>query len=165
MRLVETIGIVPAIVPVDLSAAAADGDYVSLKNYGHVAIVVFKAAGTAGDDPDFSVQQAQAVAGTGAKDLLFTTIYQKQGVLTAVGTFVKITQAAGAAYSADLTSAEEQGVYVIEFDAQDLDVDNGFDCIRVRVADVGLNAQLGCAFYLLSEPRYGGDPVPSAIVD
>lgn len=165
MRLAETLGIVPAIVPVDLAAAAADGDWVSLKNYGHVAIVVFKGAGTAGEDPDISVQQATAVAGTGAKDLTFTDIYVKQGTLTAEGEFTLVEQAASATFSADATSAEEQAVYVIEFDAEDLDVSNGFDCIRVRVADVGVGAQLGCALYLLSEPRYGGEPLPSAIVD
>jgi hypothetical protein len=164
MRLIEQMQIVAGFGPVDMQTAANDGDWVSLKNYNHVAVVLFKAAGTAGDDPTLTLEQATGVAGTGAKALTFTTIHTKQGTLTSVGTFTKVTQAAAATYT-DATSAEVAAIWVVEFDAQDLDVEGGFDCIRARVADVGGNAQLGCLFYLLSEPRYSQAILPSAIID
>lgn len=159
--------IVPAIVPLDLQTART-GDWVSLKNAQGVCIVFFKGAGTAGDDPTLTFQQATDVAGTSAKNLtVVTAVHKKQGTLTAVGTWTTSTQAAAATYAGDGTSAEEQAVYVIEIEADELDVDNGFDCINVSCSDVGTNAQLGCALYILYGLRYGGAPstLLSAIAD
>lgn len=166
MRLAETIQMVAGIIPVNLQTAANDGDWVSLKNYGHVAIVVLKGAGTAGEDPVLTVRQAQDVAGTGAKALTFDTIYAKVGAQSGIGAFTKVSQAAANTYT-DATSAEAEGLFVIEFEAEDLDLANGFDCIQVQIPDVGAGAtpQIGGALYLLSEPRYGGEPLPSAIAD
>lgn len=163
---VEQANIVPAFVPVNLSAAANNGDYVSMKNYGRCVIVFFAGAGTAGDDPTLTVQQATAVAGTSAKALNFTRIDTKQGAdLAAVGVFTTVTQAAGNTYT-DATSAEVQKLWVIEIKAEDLDTANGFDCINASVADAdpdGTNAQLGCILYILHGSRYM--PPGSAIVD
>ncbi len=159
--------IVPAIVPLDLQTART-GDWVSLKNAQGVAIVFFKAAGTAGDDPTLTVQQATDVAGTSAKNLsTITAVHKKQGTLTSVGTWTTSTQSAAATYVGDGTSAEEQAVYVIEIEADELDVDNGFDCINVACSDVGTNAQLGAALYILYGLRYASAPanLPSAIAD
>lgn len=158
--------IVPVIVPLDLQTARS-GDYVSLKNAQGVCFVVFKGVGTAADDPDFTVQQASDVAGTGAKDVTFTQVYKKQGTLTAVGSWTSETQAASATYSADGTSAEEQAVYVIQIDADELDVDNGFDCVTMNAADVGGNAQLGCVLAILYGLRQKAAPenLPNSIAD
>lgn len=165
-QFIENHQLVAGIIPVDLATAANNGDWVSLKLYGHVTCVLYTAAGTAGDDPIFKMQQATAVAGTSAKDLLFDTIYTKAVVGTAqtsIGQFTKVTQAAATSYT-DATHAEIQKIYVVEFDAEDLDTENGFDCIQMSVADVGAGgAQIGCGFYILSDPRY--TPPPSAIVD
>lgn len=153
-----TIDIVPGIVPQDLQTART-GDYVSLKHAEGALIVIFKGAGTAGDDPDFTLNQATAVAGTGAKACnAIATIYKKQGTLTSVGTWTKETQTADEVYSADGTSAEEQAVYVIDVPATKLDRDNGYDCISVDSADVGTNAQLGCVLYILYGLRYQDAP-------
>ena len=142
-----------AFVPVDMQAGANTGDWVSMSDYNHLAIVFFKAAGTAGDDPTITISQATDNAGTSSKALNFTRIYTKQGTLSSVGTFTLATQSAGNTYT-DATSAEAQGVWIIEFDAGDLDVANGFDHVQASVADVGSNAQLGCALYISTEPRY-----------
>lgn len=159
--------IVPAIVPLDLQTART-GDWVSLKNAQGVCIVFFKAAGTAGDDPTLTFQQATDVAGTSAKNLsVVTTVHKKQGTLTSVGAWTTVTQASAATYAGDGTSAEEQAVYVVEIEADQLDVDNGFDCVNVSCSDVGTNAQLGCALYLLYGLRHQAAPANllSAIVD
>jgi len=160
--LVEQMQIVSAIVPVDLNTAANNGDWVSLKNFARCSIVLFKAAGTAGDDPVLTVRQASAVDGTGAKALNFTRIDAKVGTQTGIGTFTAVTQAAANTYT-DAVSAEAQGLFVIDIKSEDLDVANGFDCIQFQVPDTGANAQLGCALYLLWGSRYS--PPKSAIVD
>jgi len=160
--LVERTQICAGFGPVDMSAAANNGDWVSLKNFDACAIVFFKAAGTAGDDPVLTLQQATDVSGSNAKALNFTRLDVKQGTLTALGTFTTVTQAAANTY-VDATSAENAGIYVIEVRADELDGNNGFDCLRFSVPDVGTNAQLGAALYLLSGPRYA--PPPSAIAD
>lgn len=164
-HILEKMQIVSAFVPADLQSAQT-GDIVSMKNYGRCAIVFFKGAGTASDDPEISVEQVQDVgnSGSNAKPINFTRVDLKQGTLTSVGTFTKIEQAADDAYTND-TWAEVQAILVIDIKAEDLDVENGYDCIRVKCSDVGSNAQLGCALYLLHEPRYATDPLPSAIVD
>lgn len=161
---VEQVQIVSAIVPVDLQTAANNGDWVSLKKYGRCTIVFFKAAGTAGDDPVLTVRQATAVDGSDAKELNFTRVDYKRGTLTAVGEFSTATQAAANTYT-DTASAEAQGIFVIDIKAEDLDQANGFDCVQFQIPDVGTNAQIGCALYLLWQPRYGMDPLPSAIAD
>lgn len=162
----EQVQVVSGFVPVNMATAANDGDWVSMKGYERCSIVFFKAAGTAGDDPTITLEQATAVAGTGAKNLVaIDKVYVKQDTaLTTVGTFTVTTQTAAATYT-DATSAEDQAIWVIDVQAEDLDRDNDFDCIRARVADVGTNAQIGCVLYLMWPARYGQQALPSAIVD
>ena len=159
MRLVENFNIVAGIIPVDLQTAANNGDYISMKNYGHVTIVLFTGIGTAGDDPVITLDQATDVSGTGAKTLNIDEIYHKTGAtaLSAVGTFTRVTQTAQDGYdTAAIDGAENEQILVIEIDKDDLDSDNNFDCLRAVVADVGGNAQLGSLLYILSDPRYEG---------
>jgi hypothetical protein len=164
-HILEKLQIVAGIIPIDMEAGANNGDWVSMKNYGRCAIVVYKAAGTAGDDPVITVKQASDVGGTGAKALNFTRIDAKVGLQTGIGQFTTITQAAGNTYT-DLVSAEAQGLFVIDIQADDLDVDNGFDCVQVSIPDAGAaGAEIGSALYLLHEPRYSAAAMPSAIVD
>ena len=164
-RFVEMVNLVSGIVPLDLQAART-GDYVSMKNHGRCAIILFKAAGTAGDDPDVTLYWATDVAGAGAAVApIITEYWVKQGVLTAVGTFTRVTQAASETISFNATSAEEQLIAVIDIDASKLDVDGGFDCIRLDTASVGTNAQLGCVLYALYNAAYPQATLPSAIVD
>lgn len=166
----SVIDIIPAVMPLDLQTARA-GDAISLKNAAGVLILVVKGAGTAGDDPDFTLYQQSDVANSlsDAKALnAIDVIWKKQGAaLTAVGTWTKVEQTADEVFSADATSAEEQALYAIWVPATALDRDGGFDCIRLDVADVGNNAQLGCVLYILAGLRYPSDPanLPSAIID
>jgi hypothetical protein len=161
--LVEQLQMVLAQPPWDMSSVASASDYVCLKDYHHVAIVFLKHVGTASDDPTITVQQANTTSGGDVKELYFTKVWKKQGlVLTATGTFTAVTQTSANTFThTDL--AEQQAIVVIEFDSSELDTDNGFDCIRATVADVGSNAQNGCILYLLSEPRYAQATLPSAL--
>lgn len=165
MEFLQKYDIIPGIVPADLQTAQS-GDYISMKGCEKVAVVFFKAAGTAGDDPTLTLRQATSVGGGSVKDLAcIDEYYIKQGTLTAVEQFTKTTQTAAATIAMNATSAESQALVVFEVDAASLDVANGFDCIVVNVGDVGTNAQLGCLLYIPQHLRYAGELPQSAIVD
>ena len=117
MTILEHVQVVQGFLPVDLSVAQNDGDWVSLKHYRHLAILFHAGVGTSGDDPTLSVQQAQDVSGTGAKALNFGTIYVKQAAvdLTGVGQFPKITQTPADTYTQE-DAAEQSLLWIIEFD-------------------------------------------------
>lgn len=165
-ELAEQVNIVSAFAPVDMSAAANTGDWVSLKNYERATLVLFKGAGTAGDDPTVTLQQATDVSGTGAKALsVIDRVHTKQDTsLATVGGYTLVEQTAADTYTDD-TSAEDQAIWVIDIQTEELDVDGGFDCIQASVGDVGTNAQLGGALWLLWGARYGGNGMQSAIAD
>jgi len=150
---VQNSQIVSGFVPVDMQTGANTGDWVSVENFNHVSIVLFKGAGTAGDDPTLTVLQATDAAGTSSKALNFTRVYTKQGTLTGIANFTLTTQSAANTYT-DATSAEVTAIWVVEFDADDLDVSGGFTHVQASVGDVGSNAQLGACLYLATEPRY-----------
>lgn len=161
--------VIPAFAPLDLQTARV-GDWASLKNAHGVTIIFYKGVGTAGDDPTLTVEQAKDVAGTGAKNLaVVTEHWRKQAAtdLTGSGTWTRATQAASQDVAYDATSAEEALIDIIHIDADELDVDNGFDCVRAKIADVGVNAQLGTILYILEGLRYPATPanLPNAIVD
>lgn len=162
-RALQSMGIEAAFVPVDMQAAANNGDWVNLALYQSVVCVLFKAAGTAGDDPVFTLKQAQAADGTGSKDLLFSTIYKKVGTLATTAEFTRATQTAATSHT-DAVSAEAQGIMAVEVAAEDLDINNGFTFVQMSVPDVGSNAQLGCGFYLMMNPRYRSGVAPDAKV-
>ncbi|MBN2292349.1 MAG: hypothetical protein JXM70_07990 [Pirellulales bacterium] len=139
-----------------------------MKNYNHLTVVFFKAAGSAKDDPVLTFQQCTAVDESDIKNLATIDKYWKKegAALTAIGTFTLVEQTASQTVTLSATSAESQGIYVFEIDGTDLDTENSFDCVKVTVADTGAaGAQLGAMLYILSEPRYAGSTLPSAIVD
>lgn len=165
----NTIDIVPAFRPVDLQTGANSGDYVSLKNAQGVLILFHSAIGTAGDDPTITVRQATTVAGGSVKDLAtITKIHTKQAAtdLTTIAGWTEVTQAAAATYT-HTDAAEQEALWVIQIEADELDVDGGFDCIAANVADVGGNAQLGACYYILYGLRHASAPatLPSPIID
>lgn len=162
-KFLEVADIVSAFVPVDMQTAANDGDWVNLRAFGVCLAVLFKAIGTAGDDPVFKLQQATDATGAGAKDLTFTTVWKKVGTQTGISAFTKATQSAATSHT-DAVSAEAQGLFVVEVHAEDLDSAGGFTHMQLSVADVGGNAQLGCGFYIMLNPLHAGATLASAIL-
>ncbi len=161
MKLIETAQITAGFVPLDLQTQR-DGDWVGLQNYNHLSVIFFKGTGTDGDDPILTLQQAKDNSGTSAKALNFTEIWRKQGSdVQTVAQFTKTTQSAANTYTN--TDGHEQCIYVLEIDADMLDIDNGFKYVRVTLNDTGTNAQLGCILYILNEPRFSEATPPTAL--
>lgn len=152
------------IIPVNLATAANNGDWVSLENYEYCVAVLFKGIGTAGDDPVFTLRQATDASGTSAKALDFTVVYEKVGAtaLSGVTSWTRQTQTAANTYT-NAASAENEALIAVEIKADELDVDGGFKFVQIQIPDVGTNAQIGGAFYLMLEPRYPEASVDSAL--
>ena len=175
IHFAEKVNVVSGFLPVDMHTnPGPTSDWVCLKGYHRCAIVFFKGIGTNGDDPVITLLQATAVAGTSSKALNITRVDKKQAAsnLLATGTYTLSTSASAASHDTFSTNtwtnsdlAEQAAVVVIDVRAEDLDIDNGFDCIQANVADVGTNAQLGCLLYMLHDPKYNQVPLTSAIVD
>lgn len=162
-NFVEDHNLVWGFGPVDMTGGLNSGDWVSMKGCDRVTAVLIKAAGTANDDPIFTLKQATDVSGTGSKDLPFTRIDFKAGTLNTVGVWTTITQAAAATY-VNAVHAEVAAIYVVDVSSEMLDVNGGFDCVQVQIPDVGAAAQLGCTFYILRGLRYRGS-AQNPIVD
>lgn len=139
------------VVPVDLQTAQT-GKRVSLRNATGCTILLFKAAGTAGDDPTVTLKQHTASSSGTSGNLAIIDHYYYKNATTLAGTetWTKVTQAA-AATIADPggagTSAESQQIVAIEVGANQLS--DGYSYISLDVADTGTNAQLGAVLYVL----------------
>jgi hypothetical protein len=168
--------IAQGLLPAAMNIAANAGDWVSMKGYGRMAIVIFKAVGTAGDDPTITIKQPQNVSGAGAKAIAFTEVRKKQAAanLFAVDQFTKSTTAAPATNDTFNTAAgswtnsdlaEQAALIVIDIKIDDLDMNGSFTCVQASIADVGTNSQLGCILYFGHEPRRPADVLDSMIVD
>lgn len=155
--LLEQAQIVSVIDVLDLDTDRT-GDWISLANYSRICFVFAKGAGTAGDDWNLNTQQASDNAGTGAKDLDAIDYYyikEHATALSSVAQFTRTTQTADAAINGDATSAEDYALVVWEINAEDLDVDNGFDHVNVTATlDASGGAQYGTVIGILLDPRY-----------
>lgn len=161
-KFLEGNQIVSAITPVNLATGANNGDWVNMENYGRCTVVVHKGAGTAGEDPVITLRQATDNAGTDAKALTFTAVWKKVGAQSGIGTFTKATQTAANTHTDD-TSAEAEGVFVVDIVAEQLDAANGFTHLQLQIPKVGTNAQIGGALCILTEPRHAAATSLTAI--
>jgi len=154
-KFIKNNKIIQGAGPADINGSGLTGDYVSMKNYNHCTVILnFGAIGAANT---VTLKQATDVSGTSEKALSFTEYFKKEG--TSTDTFTRATCS-----STFNTGTTSNSVYVVEIDANDLDVDNGFDCLRVNIADPGASTIVGVT-YILSEPRYADDSMPAAITD
>lgn len=141
------------IAPIDLETGGGQtGARLHLKNYEGVAIVVYAGAGTANDDLQIDVQEANAATGGTIQDLDIVTTYYHKQELTLDGdeAWTKTTQTAASEITdvgALGTSAELQNILVVEVLATQLS--DGFEWISVNIPDLGAaGAKLGCALYI-----------------
>lgn len=170
----EALNFCQGFLPVAMNTAANAGDAISLKNYDGCLIIFFKALGTASQDPTITLEQGTDVAFGTNKALNITRVDKKQAAtnLLAVGTYTKSTTASPATNDTfstntwtNSTLAEEAAIVLIDVKSADLDTDNGYDCIRASIADVGTNAQLGALLYMTYGARYAKEGGVTAIAD
>ncbi len=163
MLFLDSNNIVEAAPAVDLSDGANTGDWVSLANHNHCAVVLISGVGTAGNDITLTIEQATNAAGDDNKALNLVTspvkVWKKQAVTSLASVAVWTDAASGVTANAwtDAASAEQSLILVVEFDAADLDADGGFEFLQAS-ADAATGAEPGWIGYILSEPRYARAP-------
>jgi hypothetical protein len=126
--------------PADSNAAAITGKRVSMKDCEGITIAVIKAAGTANDDPVFTLQQHTATTGGTTSSLVAIDHYYLKNAATLAGSeaWVRFSQTLAATITdpgGAGTSAESQQILVIEVDATKLS--DGYGWISLNVADTG----------------------------
>jgi len=143
-----------------LATTNGDCDYVSLKGFERCTIVIAVDNATTVTGGAVTLKQATAVAGTSEKALAFDTVWANLDT----GAADTLTETAVTSDTfTTLTTNDKNALYVIEVNASDLDVANGFDCLRV---DVLLMANaVGFVQYILHGARYQSPVAIAAITD
>lgn len=146
-----------AILPKDITGNAQTGLWVNLAYSKKCTIFLIQGA-WAGGTPAVTLEQATSAAGAGAKALAFDRKFSFAQGSGAPDAIAKETFAPATVSSDTFNLPAAVGtVTAIEIRAGDLDVNNGFKWMRVDVASPGSNADLLCAFYLLSDLSYEGN--------
>jgi len=157
-RLVDTAKVVTGFAPGTPSTTTPD--YVSMKDWGHLTVLISVDNGNTVTGSAITLKQDVVVAGSSEKTLAFTKAWRNidTGASDALTEFTVSSNT----FTTDTTNAKNL-LYVIEVDAAELDVTNGFDCVRVGTGDAA-NTVLSVV-YILSNPRYAGASTATAITD
>lgn len=143
-----------------LATTNGDCDYVSMKGYDRLTIVIAQDNATTVTGAAITLKQATAVAGTSEKALAFTKMWAN--IDTGAADTLTETAVTSNTFTTDTTDNKNL-LYVIEVKAEDLDVANGFDCVRV---DSLLMANaVGFVQYILHGARYASPLAVAAITD
>lgn len=142
---------VPVVALHEVTPSSSSPKWVSLKGYNHLTAVVSFRNATTVTGSAIALQQATAVAGTSAKALAFTAYWSNIDDSASAAMTQQV--AASNTFTTDATNSKT-GLYIIEVDADDLDVNNGFDCVQVTTGNA--TAATIEVTYWLSGARYGG---------
>ena len=162
-RLDEQITPVVAAAGLLLTSTLGDTDYVSLKDHAGCMIVISIADGTTVTGSTITLKQDVSVAGSTEKELAFTrmlanTDYAASKALTE-------TAVTSSTFTTQTTNSKDS-LYIIDVKASDLDVANGFDCLRVDGTGHAATASRGVVvLYILYGKRYSDSTPAQAIAD
>lgn len=135
--------------------------YISMKDYARLAIIILVKNATTVTGSAITLKQATSVAAGSEKALNFSTAYRDidTGAADGLASFA----VASNTFTTDSTNSKNL-MYVIDVKAEDLDVNNNFDCVRLGTGDA--TAATVTVLYILSGARYSPAGIPpSAIVD
>lgn len=150
-RLDEQVTLVQATSAVALTSTAGDGVYVSMKNYARCSIILDVTNATTVTGGTITLKQATAVAGTGEKALAFTRMLSN--IDYAAATTMAETAVSSNTFTTDTTNSKRLR-YVMDVKAEDLDLANGFDCVRLD--STGMANAVGSVTYVLYGARFSG---------
>lgn len=166
MQFLERNHIVPGFCPIDINGGK-DSDVISMKNYNHVAILLELGVIHGSADADITIYGCDDVAHTNAVALA-TIKFRKMSATDTWAAAVSVTDSKLDLVTAgDIDPATNNQLVVIDLDAVEvkkISADYEIDCLYVSISDPGQSVIASCMF-VLSEPRYGSDSMPSAIVD
>ena len=161
-RIVEKMHVVNALS--NILPSTSTPSYVSMKNYNHCTVIIAILNQSTVTGSAITLKQATNVGNTlsDEKALAFDTVWANADV-GASDTLVK-TAVVSNTFTPGVVNSKKM-LYIIEVDAESLDVDGGFDCIRAGTADAV--AQIVTVLYVLSGQRYQGQTAnrASALLD
>jgi hypothetical protein len=133
-RFTEELALLDAMYPDDRGPATHYGEWVSLSTYHRARAMLLMGDMAQGSSAWFGLQQASDLTGTGVK-----------AISNKIAT--QLTQAAG----------DTGSPVAIELKTEELDVDNGFYCVRFYVTTAG-GTTIFAAFLEGSPSRYSAVP-------
>ena len=153
-RLDERVYPVVAAAGLLLTSTLGDTTYVSMKGYQRCQIIISIADGTTVTGSTITLKQATAVDGTSEKALAFTRMLANTDY--AASKTMTETAVTSNTFTTQTTNSKDS-LYIIDVDASDLDVANGFDCLRVDGTGHAATDSRGVVvLYNLYGARYAG---------
>lgn len=158
----ENHNVVSVIPPIDFDTDRT-GTYIPVKPAHLITFIVYKAAGTAGDDLTLSVKQATDSSGTGAKALNVVNTAFKLAASTAMTKLalspttdtIDLAGVVTASGTTDTALDSTAGFYFITVDPASLDTANSFNHVTIfSEGDALSNAGLA-AVLAVYQPRNG----------
>jgi len=156
-HMVEEAKFFPILAPA-ADAAGRTGTGFSLKHYNKAFLCAFINQGNAATVL-LTPQQCTAVAGTGAKAIPAVPIWAALDYATS-DALVRAADAVN--YTTD--AGVKVKCVVFEIPKASLDVEGGFDCLRLNTGASNV-ANITSAFALLVDAKYAGATPPSVMVD
>lgn len=148
-KLVQVAKIVNGWSPQASTATAGlTSDYVSLKNYRHLTIIIKTKQSTGSDTGAVALVQATNVSAGSEKALGFDWVWVNSNTASSD----TLTKTAVTSDTFNAGGSTNACMYVIEVDVESLDVDNNFDCVAVKLATLD-NGVADCTF-ILSNARW-----------
>lgn len=158
-RLDEQVYSVQAAIGVLLTSTLGDTKYVSLKGYQRMRITIDILNGSTVTGSTITLKQCKTVAGGGTeKALNFSRMLANVDV--AASQAMVETAVVSNTFTTDTTNSKLLR-YVIDVQASDLDVDAGYDCVRLDGTGA-VNHLACCVSYDLYGARYGSALSPMA---
>jgi archaellin len=161
-RMIDEMKIVPMGGPVLLNAAGITGVRVSMKNYSRLGILLQVTPASGTDPAAVTLKQSKTVADSPSteKALSFTKVYK----CVSGDTWAEVAVTNDTFNTSNAAVAES---FFLEIDENDLDVNNGFDCVRINVADPGSVSTPAVATGFLYQAKFKSAVAtqPSSIVD
>jgi hypothetical protein len=158
MVLNEDYKVIQAFEPKTTNTAIT-GDYITLKNAVTATVLINLAQGV-GNATQISLYQSQDVEGTNVKPLINNVPIWANEDTSITDSLVR--QPDGISYTVGNTSKNKQVVFYI--DPAELDINNGFCCLNVRIGASAQATNFASGEFIL-DTKYGQADPPTAIVD
>lgn len=130
LPLLDKAKVVTGLAPITPSTSTPD--YVSMKGFQKLTAIIIADNATSVTGSAITLVQASVVAGTDGKALAFSKMWANADT----GASDTLTETAVTSNTFTTATTDNKNLlYVIEIDADDLDADNGFDCVRVGTAN------------------------------
>jgi hypothetical protein len=142
MRISENCSIIQ-VPSVDISGAGIDSNYINMEEGKDLTIIIN--AGVMGAASAVTLSQAKDNGGTDAKSLTYAGSYSTTYNATAASQVDVPVYASGAL---TIAATGDNKVYLIEVDAADLDVNNGFTHVKLVAADPAVASVVGATLVL-----------------